>query len=52
MLHNISKKKVVIPEASPHLAQLEFDIENDKNKTLIRSMINLGEDLPELGPLL
>ncbi len=52
MLKNVSKKKVEIPETSPHLAQLEFDIENDKNKTLVRSMITLGEDLPELGPLL
>lgn len=34
------------------MVQLEFDIESDKNKTLVRSMINLGEDLPELGPLL
>lgn len=52
MLKNVARKKVEIPEASPHLAQLEFDIENDKNKTLVRSMINLGEDLPELGPLI
>ena len=52
MLTNISKKKVEIPETSPHLVQLEFDIETDKNKTLVRSMISLGEDLPELGPLI
>ena len=52
MLMNISKKKVEIPETSPHLIQLEFDIEIDKNKTLVRSMIGLGEDLPELGPLI
>ena len=42
MMKNIAKKKIEIPENSPHLAQLEFDIETDKNKTLIRSMINLG----------
>ena len=52
MLTNVAKKKVEIPETSPHLLQLEFDVENDKNKTLVRSMISLGEDLPELGPLI
>ena len=36
---NMGKKKVEIREDSPHLAQLEYDIENDKNKTLISNLM-------------
>lgn len=49
---NMQKKKVEIPENSPHMAQLDYDIEVDKNKTLVTSLINLGNELPELGPLI
>ena len=36
---NLMKKKVEIREDSPHLAQLEFDIESDKNKTLVSTLM-------------
>jgi hypothetical protein len=33
-----NKKKVEVTENNPHIAQLEFDLENDKNKTLVQSL--------------
>ena len=38
MQANWQKKKVEISDNSPHLAQLEFDIETDKHKTLVQSL--------------
>lgn len=42
MQANWNKKKIEINPNSPHLAQLEYDLENDKNKTIIQSLKNLG----------
>ena len=36
---NMSKKKVELKEDSPHLAQLEYEIEVDKNKTLVSTLM-------------
>ena len=36
---NLSKKKIELKEDSPHLAQLEYDIETDKNKTLVTTLM-------------
>lgn len=52
MQNNWNKKKIEVTETNPHLAQLEYDLEYDKNKILIQSLKNLGEDLPDLGPLI
>lgn len=52
MQNNWGRKKIEVTENNPHLAQLEFDIEVDKNKTIIQCLKNLGEDLPDLGPLI
>lgn len=49
---NLQKKKVEIPENSPHIAQLEFDIQTDRYKTLVSCLHNLGNELPELGPMI
>lgn len=38
MQNNWNKKKIEVSENNPHLAQLEYDIEVDKNKTLISSL--------------
>lgn len=38
MQANWTKKKIEISDNNPHLLQLEFDIEVDKNKTLISSL--------------
>lgn len=38
MQSNWNKKKIEVNEASPHLAQLEYDIEYEKNKTIILSL--------------
>lgn len=38
MQTNWNKKKIEISDNNPHLAQLQFEIETDKNKTLISSL--------------
>lgn len=38
MQGNWKKKKVEVAENNPHLAQLEYDLEYDKNKILIQSL--------------
>ena len=38
MQNNWNKKKIEVNENNPHLAQLEYDIEYEKNKTLILSL--------------
>ena len=35
---NWNKKKIEVGEGNPHLAQLEYDLEYDKNKILIQSL--------------
>lgn len=50
--NNWKKKKIEVAQNNPHLAQLEYDLEEVKNKILITSLKNLGEDLPDLGPLI
>lgn len=35
----MAKKQVQVKEENPHLAQLEFDIENDKNKTIVSNIM-------------
>ena len=37
--NNLAKKKLELKEDSPHFAQLEFDIETDKNKTLVATLM-------------
>ena len=38
MQNNWNRKKIEISETNPHLAQLEYDLEYDKNKILIQSL--------------
>ena len=38
MQNNWNKKKIEVTENNPHLAQLEYDLEYDKNKILIQSL--------------
>ena len=38
MQNNWNKKKIEVTETNPHLAQLEYDLEYDKNKILIQSL--------------
>lgn len=37
--NNLAKKKLQIKEDSQHVLQLDYDIETDKNKTLVSTLM-------------
>lgn len=49
---SMQKNKKELKPESQHYLQLQYDIETDKNKTIVSTLINLGQELPEIGPLI
>lgn len=49
---HFNKNRIEVNTASPHYAQLEYDLQVNKNKTLLTCLIDISEQIPEVGPIL